>query len=72
MFLFFILPGVLILGSVGCLIWNIVKAVEMKKQGKPVSQTKKVMIIVCSVVLATVLLSIVALIAVFAMAIAFM
>ena len=72
LFIFFILPGVLILVSVGCLLWNILKAVEMKKQGKPVPQTKKVMIIVCSVVLATVILAIIALIVVFAMAIAFM
>ena len=72
LFIFFILPGVLILVSVGCLIWNILKVVEMKKQGMPVPQTKKVMIIVCSVVLATVILAIIALIVVFAMAIAFM
>ena len=39
LFIFFILPGVLILVSVGCLLWNILKAVEMKKQGMPVPQT---------------------------------
>ncbi len=72
LFVIFVVPGVLIVGSVSCLIWNIVKAVDMKKRGEPVPKTTKVMIVVCSVILGTVLLAIATLIAVFAMAIAFM
>ena len=41
LFIFFILPGVLILVSVGCLLWNILKAVEMKKQGSPFRRRKR-------------------------------
>ena len=72
LFVFFVVPGGLILGALACLIWNIYQVLGMRKRGEPVPRGKKLMLIVCSVILVTVVLAIVALIAVFAMAIAFM
>ena len=69
--IFVLIPGV-ILAALACFIGSLVSVIRLKRENEPIPSGKKTMLAISSVFLLCVLMSVVALVAVFAMAIAFM
>ncbi len=71
-FIIFILIPAGVIGSLCCFLYSLISALKAKKEGAPLSNGKKLALILSSVILGTVIVSVTALVIVFAMAIAFM
>ncbi len=69
--IFLLIPGTII-ASLVCFALNLVSVVRLKRKGEPVPRGKKLMLGVMGAIFGCLLMFVIALIAVFAMAIAFM
>jgi hypothetical protein len=69
--IFVLIPGI-ILASIACFVVSLVSVIRLQRKNEPIPSEKKTMLAISSVFLLCVLMSVVTLVAVFAMAIAFM
>lgn len=69
--IFVLIPGMIIAALI-CFIVSLASVMRLKRENKSIPSGKKTMLVISSVFLLCVLISVIALVAVFAMAIAFM